>query len=458
MDIQELYNIFLRHPQVTTDSRDCPQGSIFIALKGPSFNGNAFAGQALDQGCAYAVVDDERYYKASDNRYILAGNGLETLQQLAALHRRAIKAKVIAVTGTNGKTTTKELISAVLATKYNVLHTLGNLNNHIGVPKTLLRLNATHDFAIVEMGANHPGEIKTLTDIAAPDMGMITNVGRAHLQGFGSFEGVKRTKGELYDYLADKDDSVIFINADDKDLADMADERCINERISYGISSDSSAAVCGEVTSCAPFLNFRWKSKRHDGERSAAATNGDSAWHEVNTHVIGTYNLYNMLAAVTIGDYLGVDGHKICNALANYMPHNNRSQLTVTADNTLIVDAYNANPTSMEAALTSFCDMRASNKMVILGEMKELGDAQAYEHGKVIDFLLSAQFDTAWLVGAAYADAAEARKSTWKRCDVRFFHDVEEVREAISSDKPRGRCILIKGSHSTKLYELPALL
>lgn len=330
MDITTLYQIFLSCTGVTTDSRNCPKGSLFIALKGDTFNGNAFASKALEAGSAYAVVDEAAYAPAGDIHYILVDNCLHTLQQLANYHRRQLGTRIIGITGTNGKTTTKELISAVLSQKYNILYTLGNLNNPIGVPLTLLRLKAEHELGVVEMGASHPGDIKELVEIAEPDYGIITNVGKAHLEGFGSFEGVVRTKGELYDYLRRQSNSTIFLHQDNPHLTEIA--WGLNP-ITYGEADN--LYVNGHVTGNSPYLAFEWKAGK-EGER-----------HEVHTRLIGEYNFPNALAAITIGRFFGVEPEKIDKALNEYEPHNNRSQLKKTTDNTLIIDAYNANPTSM---------------------------------------------------------------------------------------------------------------
>lgn len=431
MEISELYKIFEQHPVVTTDSRDCPEGSIFFALKGASFDGNKFAAAALEKGCAYAVVDESEY--ATDPRCILVDDCLHALQSLANYHRRTLGTKIIGITGTNGKTTTKELVSAVLAEKYNVLYTQGNFNNDIGVPKTLLRLKKEHELAVVEMGASHPGDIKTLVDIVEPDCGIITNVGRAHLQGFGSFEGVVRTKGELYDFLRTRSGSVVFIHNENVHLLGIADGLRL---VRYGCADDASLYVQGRVKECAPFLSLEWRT--HDGD-----------WRGVDTHLIGSYNVYNMLAAACIGLYFGVSPEQIDHALASYVPSNNRSELEVTAKNHLIVDAYNANPTSMEAALLNFRDMRADRKMAILGDMKELGSVSGEEHQKVVDFLNCAGFDEVWLVGNEFAKV---------ECGFRKFADVDEVKAAIAEKCPEGYYILIKGSNSTKLFQLPSLL
>lgn len=427
MEIAELYKCFMECGKVTTDSRNCPEGSMFIALKGETFNGNAFAAQALKQGCRYAVIDEPEY---AGEDTILVDNCLQALQQLANYHRRQLKTPVIGITGTNGKTTTKELISTVLSRKFNTLYTEGNFNNHIGVPLTLLRLTKEHEMAVVEMGANHPGEIKTLVHIAEPDYGIITNVGKAHLQGFGSFEGVIRTKGELYDFLRAKGGATIFIQNENPYLNGIAEGlTCVR----YG--QTAGLYVSGELISCSPFLSFRWTA--------------EGVSHEVNTHLIGSYNLDNMLAAAAIGRYFGVSDDDISSALASYLPHNNRSQLKETADNKLIVDAYNANPTSMMAALKNFRQVEAPHKMVILGDMKELGEASREEHQKVVDYLKECGFDRVVLVGPEFAAATHSYQT---------FQHVDEVLADIRMHKPQGYYILIKGSNSMKLSQLPEYL
>ena len=427
MEIAELYKCFMECGKVTTDSRNCPEGSMFIALKGETFNGNAFAAQALKQGCRYTVIDESEY---AGEGTILVDNCLQALQQLANYHRRQLKTPVIGITGTNGKTTTKELISTVLSRKFNTLYTEGNFNNHIGVPLTLLRLTKEHEMAVVEMGANHPGEIKTLVHIAEPDYGIITNVGKAHLQGFGSFEGVIRTKGELYDFLRDKGGATIFIQNENPYLNGIAEGlTCVR----YG--QTAGLYVSGELISCSPFLSFRWTA--------------EGVSHEVNTHLIGSYNLDNMLAAAAIGRYFGVSDDDISSALASYLPHNNRSQLKETADNKLIVDAYNANPTSMMAALKNFRQVEAPHKMVILGDMKELGEASREEHQKVVDYLKECGFDRVVLVGPEFAAATHSYQT---------FQHVDEVLADIRMHKPQGYYILIKGSNSMKLSQLPECL
>lgn len=441
MDIKELYKLYQQHPQITTDSRDCPEGSIFLALKGESFNGNIFAESAIEKGCAYAIIDEPEYKK--DDRFILVDNCLQTFKDLAREHRRQFDIPVIGITGTNGKTTTKELIRAVLSECYNVMATEGNFNNDVGVPKTLFRLNKDHDIAVVEMGASHPGDIKTLVEAAEPNCGLITNVGRAHLQGFGSFEGVCKTKGELYDFLC-AHECPVFVNRDNEHLMQMINERRKPETdiYYYGQSDNSDILIRGEVVSCAPFLKFRWREQDADAGYT-------SEWLTVQTHLIGAYNLDNMLAAITIGYVNNIPFDKINHALENYVPTNNRSQLTETEHNHLIVDAYNANPTSMKAAIDNFRLMEVSPKMAILGMMGELGDVSQEEHQKIITLLEEAHFNEVWLVGSEFQKANSS---------FRTFANVDEVKATIAQQQPTGRYILIKGSNSTKLFQLPELL
>lgn len=430
MEIEELYNRFTECNGLTTDSRHCPEGSMFLALKGETFNGNTFAAQSLAQGCRYAVVDEPQYASPENPRIILVDNCLETLQKLANYHRRRLGTRMIGVTGTNGKTTTKELIATVLGEKFKVLYTQGNFNNHIGVPLTLLRLKPEHEMAVIEMGANHPGEIKTLVHIAEPDYGIITNVGKAHLQGFGSFEGVIRTKGELYDFLREKGNATIFIQNENPYLNKIAAGlTCVRYGQTPGLD------VTGKVVACSPFLHFTWTA--------------EGVSHEVQTHLIGAYNLDNALAAVAIGRYFGVEDTQICHALSSYVPQNNRSQLVHTASNTLIVDAYNANPTSMMAALENFRQMEAAHKVAILGDMKELGEGSHEEHQKVVDFLKECGFERVMLVGPEFGGTSSPFE---------HYKDVKEVEALLAAHPLQGCCVLVKGSNSMKLSELPASL
>ena len=425
METSQLYKYFLECGEVTTDTRNCPAGSMFIALKGASFNGNTFASQAIVNGCRYAVVDEAEYANDIYGRIILVDDCLKALQDLAAFHRRELGTKMVGITGTNGKTTTKELIATVLKEKYNVLYTQGNLNNHIGVPLTLLKLTSEHDMAVVEMGANHPGEINTLVNIACPNYGIITNVGKAHLEGFGSFEGVVRTKGELYDYLR-RVGGKIFIQNENPYLNSIAGGL---ECIRYG--AEEGLYVSGKVVSCSPFLSFSWKS--------------DGKTHEVGTHLIGAYNIDNVLAAVAIGKYFGVADEAICNALSSYKPRNNRSQLVESGENSFVIDAYNANPTSMAAALENFRMIDADHKMVILGDMKELGEASVEEHQKVVDMLIDCGFERVIIVGSEFGKTVN---------NFEHYNNADEVYTVLSADMPKGYMILIKGSNGMKLAGL----
>jgi UDP-N-acetylmuramoyl-tripeptide--D-alanyl-D-alanine ligase len=401
---------------------------MFVALKGESFNGNKFAAAALEAGCRYAVVDEAEWAVEGDERYVLVGDCLGALQALANHHRRTLGTPIIGITGTNGKTTTKELVSAVLSTTLRTLFTEGNLNNHIGVPLTLLRLRPEHQIAVVEMGANHPGEIKTLVNIVEPDYGLITNVGKAHLEGFGSFEGVIKTKGELYDYLRTKPQAAVFIHHENAHLQGISYGL---KQIEYGTTEE--LFVNGEATGNSPFLSLRWR-------------NEDGRWHNVQTHLIGEYNLANALAAVAVGCHFGVDAKKIDEALAGYTPRNNRSQLSRTEYNTLIIDAYNANPTSMMASLQNFRHMQMDHKMVILGDMRELGADSVNEHRKVVDYIGKCHFEDVILVGAEFAKVAS---------DYTKFPTVAELIDYLKENRPEGRTILIKGSNSIRLSTLP---
>ena len=424
MDGKVLYEAYLKHPMITTDTRNCPEGSIFIALKGASFDGNEFVLQALEKGCSMAITS--RKDLADDPRCIVVDDTLQAFKDLAREHRRQFRGPVIGITGTNGKTTTKELVATVLQKKYRVMFTQGNFNNDVGVPKTLMQLTPEHDIAVVEMGANHPGDIKTLVETVEPDCGLITNVGRAHLLGFGSFEGVKKTKGELYDNLVARHKPA-FLNQNDADLSEMAAERGV-ETLAY---------AKGAVVSCAPYVTASIESADGGAEMT------------IHTQLIGSYNLPNILAAVTVGRHFGIADSDIAAALEAYTPSNNRSQLTVTSRNHLVVDAYNANPTSMAAALENFRLMDVPQKMMILGSMGELGEVSHDEHMKVIDAIAKTGVADVWLVGKEFADCAHS---------YRQFKDVEEVKEAIKQEDIRDRYILIKGSNSQKLFQLPEKL
>lgn len=427
MTISDLYELFIHNPKVTTDSRSCPRGSIFFALKGDRFDGNQYAEKALTTGCSYAVIDNPAYYIG--DRTILVDNVLRSLQQLACRHRKTLGTPIIGITGTNGKTTTKELLAAVLSTKYNLLYTEGNFNNHIGVPLTLLRLTHEHEMAVIEMGASRPGDIKELAEIALPNYGIITNVGRAHLEGFGSFEGVVKTKGELYDYIR-RSKGKIFIKKENTDLQTIAKGI---EQITYG--SDENAFVAGHIFGSTPFLVFDWKQQ--------------GKIHTVETHLIGGYNIDNALAAVTVGRYFKIPAERISRAIAAYEPANNRSQFKKTANNDLIIDAYNANPSSMKAALENFATMNVSPKAVILGDMRELGPASDELHAEIVSLVQAGNYEQVFLCGEHFGKAGK---------DFTTFKTTEELMTRLKNDPLKGYHILIKGSHGMALEKTLELL
>lgn len=427
MSIIDLYDLFIHNPQITTDSRNCPKGSIFFALKGDKFDGNQYAVKALASGCVYAVIDNPDYYIGE--RTILVDNVLKTLQQLAHHHRKVLGLPIIGITGTNGKTTTKELLAAVLSTKFNLLYTEGNFNNHIGVPLTLLRLTHDHEMAVIEMGASHPGDIKELVDIVHPNYGIITNVGRAHLEGFGSFEGVIRTKGELYDYIR-RSKGKIFIKKENEYLQSIAKGI---EQITYGNGDDAFAS--GQVVSCDPFLVFNWKQQ--------------GKLHTVETHMIGSYNLDNVLAAVAVGRFFKIPAERISRAIAAYEPTNNRSQFKKTDNNELIIDAYNANPSSMKVALDNFITMPVQPKAIILGDMRELGPTSDELHAEVVEQIKKGQFDKVFLCGEHFSKVGK---------EFSPFATTEAMVEELRKQPLKGYHILIKGSHSMGLEKLADIL
>ena len=427
MSIIDLYDLFIHNPQITTDSRNCPKGSIFFALKGDKFDGNQYAGKALASGCVYAVIDNPDYYIGE--RTILVDNVLKTLQQLAHHHRKVLGLPIIGITGTNGKTTTKELLAAVLSTKFNLLYTEGNFNNHIGVPLTLLRLTHDHEMAVIEMGASHPGDIKELVDIVHHNYGIITNVGRANLEGFGSFEGVIRTKGELYDYIR-RSKGKIFIKKENEYLQSIAKGI---EQITYGNGDDAFAS--GQVVSCDPFLVFNWKQQ--------------GKLHTVETHMIGSYNLDNVLAAVAVGRFFKIPAERISRAIAAYEPTNNRSQFKKTDNNELIIDAYNANPSSMKVALDNFITMPVQPKAIILGDMRELGPTSDELHAEVVEQIKKGQFDKVFLCGEHFSKVGK---------EFSPFATTEAMVEELRKQPLKGYHILIKGSHSMGLEKLADIL
>ena len=425
---EEIYSLYLKHPQICTDSRAILPGSIFIALKGPSFNGNTFAEKALATGAAYAVVDEPEY-KTSD-RCLLVEDGLQTLQSLANHHRNQLTIPILAITGSNGKTTTKELILAVLSKQYTTLATKGNLNNHIGVPLTLLSITPDIEFAVIEMGANHRKEIELYCRIAEPHYGLITNVGKAHLEGFGGFEGVKQGKAELYNWLANHSKTA-FINGNNSHLLEMAKENKVQYVMLYG--TDEEFDCFGELITDTPTLEVKWKHADHSGH--------------VQSQLIGAYNFENILSAVCVGNYFGVDADAINEAIASYVPDNSRSQVIKKGSNTIILDAYNANPTSMEAALKNFAAIPVSHKLVCIGDMAELGEESSVEHERIMQLLKKIKPAKFILVGknfGAFKDQIECL----------YFPTSDEAASYVKKHPVRNSTILVKGSRSTRMEKV----
>ncbi|MDM1293897.1 UDP-N-acetylmuramoyl-tripeptide--D-alanyl-D-alanine ligase [Sphingobacterium sp. N143] len=433
MDIQSLYQIYKQYPNITTDTRKIEENSLFFALKGTNFNGNAFADQALEMGASYVVIDEEVYQKGE--RYILVDDVLDTLQKLANYHRKQLNIPVVGVTGTNGKTTTKELLYAVVSQKYNAYATQGNLNNHIGVPLTLLAIDDSVEFAIIEMGANHLEEIAFLCAIAEPTHGLISNVGKAHLEGFGSFEGVKKTKGELYDWLQDHD-GTLFLQADNTHLKEMASSRQISKVVTYGFSDSND--INGKLLKADPLLQIAWKNK---GEQQA---------YIVNTQLTGSYNTENFLAAIAVGVHFNVPAKEINQGIEGYIPTNNRSQIMKTKNNIVICDYYNANATSMAAALDNIRIIEAEQKAIILGDMFELGAESFTEHQGVVEQVKSINAEWKIFVGKAFYEH--------KHAGAAFYETTVEAKEALGANRIVGATVLLKASRGMAFEHLVEIL
>jgi len=423
MEIKALHQLFLKSSGICTDTRQIVPNTIFFALKGANFNGNQFADQALKENVNFVVVDDPTVVKS--DRFILVKDTLKTLQDLGNYHRKQFNLPVIGITGSNGKTTSKELIGSVLSQKYNVLMTQGNLNNHLGVPFTLLKLDETHEIAIIEMGANKPGDIKELAEIAEPTHGIITNIGKAHIEGFGSLQGVINTKTELYNFV-EYTQGQIFYNTDD---AILNKELPANiECIGYG---KSVGKISGKLKALTPFVELAWQKENYESP-------------VISTQLVGKYNFTNFLAAICIGNYFDVEPIAINYALTNYAPSNNRSQVTKTERNTLIVDCYNANPSSMASALESFFEIDAKHKLVILGDMLELGNISESEH-KNIAAILAQKSTEVILVGHEFKNIGS---------DFQTYLTVQELTSHIDLSQVRDTLILLKGSRGIKLEAL----
>ncbi len=429
MEITNLYQLFRQNPFITTDSRNIPVNSIFFALKGDHFNGNSYAVEALSKGATYAVIDEPEF--AINDRTILVDDVLTCLHELARHHRDQLKLQILAITGTNGKTTTKELIAAVLSKKYKISFTQGNLNNHIGVPLTILTMTPETEIGIVEMGANHPGEIKILCEIANPDFGIVTNMGKAHLEGFGSFEGVIKTKTELYDFLK-INGGKCFINDDNPLLNKQAKDL---EKITYGKSTQ--CFMPGELATT--------------GYNLVVKTLFPKGWLYLKSKLIGDYNFENLLAAACVGKYFEVDPLLIQEALEEYTPANNRSQLIRKGMNTIIMDAYNANPTSMMMALTNFVSIKNDQKCIILGDMLELGEVSNEEHQKIADFVESQNFADVFFVGPQFKKSITGKEK-------KKFGDAELLSNYLKTQPIENKLILIKGSRGIHLEKILELL
>lgn len=422
--IEELYRIYKKHPSVSTDSRNITKDCIFFALKGENFNGNIYAKEALQKGAAYAVIDEPEFNLPKGT--ILVENVLETLQKLANYHRKQLKVPIISLTGSNGKTTTKELINAVLSKKFKTTATKGNLNNHIGVPLTLLSLNENTEIGIVEMGANHQKEIEFLSNIAEPDYGYITNFGKAHLEGFGGVEGVIKGKSELYDYLK-ANDKFIFVNANDQKQIERTKQA---NKYTFGDTDNTNITI--EFQSANPMVHLK------------------VGQTEIRSHLIGAYNFSNIAAAVAIGTYFNVDRNSIKEAIESYIPSNNRSQIIKKNTNKIILDAYNANPTSMKAALDNFSSLSDIKKIAFLGDMFELGESAKEEHQSISDYAVTLTIDTIYLIGENFS------KTTNKDKNIIIHSSFNSLKDNFPSITDS--TLLIKGSRGMALERILELL
>jgi len=425
MQIEQLYNIYQQYPSVQTDTRKLKAGDIFFALKGGNFNGNRFAKQAIDIGAAYAVIDEKEFEVAG--KTILVDDVLTSLQQLAKHHRQQFNIPFIAITGSNGKTTTKELIHAVLSTTYKTYTTEGNLNNHIGVPLTILKIKSDAEIAVIEMGANHPGEIASYCTYALPTHGLITNIGKAHLEGFGNLEGVKKAKGELFDFLRGQPNDYAFVMWDYDYLKEMS--KGISGIIKYGTQAD--AHITGQVKKNEPYLEIEITQGLDDGL--------------IQTRLVGEYNLPNILAAVTVGKTFKVPEDKIKSAIENYEPTNSRSQLIEKGSNKIILDAYNANPSSMKLAIENLAKLQATNKVLILGAMAELGEESLEEHKVIVDLIKQSNWNNVALVGGDFL-----------KFDHPFvkFENALQAKDWYQQQNFENTHLLIKGSRSMQMENI----
>jgi len=437
---EKLYQIYLEHPAISTDTRKIAPGSLFFALKGDKFDANTFAEQAVAAGAAYAIIDNPDYNKGE--QYVLVDDVLSALQDLARYHRRQLTIPVIGLTGTNGKTTTKELINSVLSQHFNTYATEGNLNNHIGVPLTILSINSSHEAAVIEMGANHQKEIELLCTISQPTHGLITNVGKAHLEGFGGAEGVKKGKGELYDYLK-ASNAITFVNSDSADLMVMQHARSLKNVTFYG-SIDLDNLVSGQLIENSPYLTLQW------------TDNSTGKSYEVKSQLTGAYNLDNILAAICIGVYFKLTAEQINAGISGYQPKNNRSQITKTATNTLICDYYNANPSSMAVAIENIGKIEAKHKVLVLGDMFEMGPESAVEHEAIIKKALETPVDERIFIGGEFYKAKESIVHGPWTID-KFYPTTEDAIGGLKANPIQNATVLIKGSRGMALERLAEL-
>lgn len=429
---EQLYQVYLKHPTVSTDTRTISEGCLFFALKGDNFDANTFAEQALAQGAAYAIIDNEQF--AVSDKCLLVADVLSSLQDLAKHHRSQLNIPVIGLTGSNGKTTTKELIRAVLAERFKTFATKGNLNNHIGVPLSILSMQSDVEIAVIEMGANHQKEIEFLCEIAQPTHGLITNVGMAHLDGFGGFEGVKKGKAELFAYLK-AHHGFAFINRNNPYLLEMSSKADLNKVVYYGTEEEN--AVSGNLKHSDPLIEFEWTTA---GKNYSAKAN-----------LTGTYNFENILAAICIGNFFELSAEQINNGLANYFPNNNRSQLTKTENNTVICDFYNANPSSMTAALNNLESLNAPHKTAIIGDMFELGPEAPEQHKLVAELASKNKIDNLIFIGKNFNEYKESLNGL-------FFSTPAEAKDYLQSNPPKNSLVLLKGSRGMALEQLLPLL
>lgn len=426
-DTKEIYSIFLKHPTLSKDTRNIPKDSIYLAFKGEVFDGNKFVNQAFEKGAKYAIIDDEQHY--TSNNCILVEDVLKTTQDLANYHRNQFSIPVVAISGSNGKTTTKELIAATLAKKYKVLYTQGNYNNHIGVPLTLLNLHSDHEIAIIEMGANHQGEIDFLCSIAEPTHGMLTNIGKAHLEGFGGIEGVKKGKSELYRFL-EKTDGITFLNLSDPILTELNQNKNL---IGYG--SDVEGYSVGNLTQTHPQLKGTWQCSSAEGT--------------IQPKLYGEYNFYNILAAICIGNYFDVSPSEIDDAINSYESDMNRSQYIQKDNYNILLDAYNANPTSTALAIDNFNKEDKSNKIAILGDMFELGSAANDEHQNIIEQSINKQSIILFVfVGKLYFIHSGIAPQHL------FFKSTQEAKEWFTKFDKKDHTFLLKGSRGMKMENI----